>query len=102
MTLITSPVKLTGTVPTNWIFEWVFKANLYTDKWKLVKEWYGNANIFNEDGTIKDWPVDFEINMEFETPSIEEAETWILRLANDNPSWEAERDDIIEIQVLFE
>jgi len=40
--------------------------------------------------------------MEFETPSIEEAETWILRLANDNPSWEAERDDIIEIQVLFE
>ncbi len=101
MQLIDSPLVITGTVPTSWVFEWIFSANLYTDRGELIKEWYGSANIFTDEWEIFEWPASFEINMEFDIPSPEQAETGKLRLADDNPSWLPQNQDLVEIQVLF-
>lgn len=97
---IGSPIILTGMIPNFWIFEGVFSVNIYSLEWELIKEWYGNANIFDENGEIIDGHVPFRALLEFEVP--EGVYEGKIRFAADNPSGMVENEDVVEVMVLFE
>lgn len=97
---VKSPLILTGMVPNYWIFEWIFSVNVYSLEWDLIKEWYGQANIFDDDGEIIDGHVPFRALLKFDVP--EGVHEWKIRFAADNPSGEAQNEDVVEVMVLFE
>lgn len=107
MQLITSPLTITGEVPSEWVFEWSFPITLFTNWWEIIAESYGTANIFDEEGEIIKWSVPFEAVLEFEAPDLS-VDTWILRFSQDPiiAQWATEdpevEPDLVETMVLFE
>lgn len=101
--VLTSPMKITGAVPSAWVFEGIFPVEIRTDSGELVKEWYAEANIFDEEGEIIDGLVPFTLNLDFTVPTPERAETGVLRLMADNTvDLPEEERDMVDIMVLFE
>ena len=99
--LIKSPLTLEGFVPSEWVFEGVFPVTLLTNRGEVVKEWYAEANLFDAEGNLVEGGVEFTLDMEFETPSVEDVEFGKLRFAKDIVE-DDETEDLVEIKVLFE
>jgi hypothetical protein len=99
---ITSPLKLKGSIPVGWAFEASFPITLKTDRGEIIKEWYGTAEWIGDDGMpILKKPWEFTAEIEFKTPSPQEAEFGILTLGRDIVSEET-KEDFVNIKVLFE
>lgn len=99
-TKISSPLTLTGKIPTNWVFEAVFWVWLYTSSWEVIKQHYGTANIWDENQEVILPEVDFIVDFEFDASQYEWI-SWYIELRNDNPSGLPENDDNIRIPVIF-
>lgn len=99
-TKISSPLTLTGKIPTYWVFEAVFWVGLYTSSWETIKQYYGTANIWDENQEVILPEVDFVVDFEFDASQYEWV-SWYIELRNDNPSGLPEHEDNIHIPVTF-
>lgn len=97
---ISSPLTLTGKIPTNWVFEAVFWVWLYTSSWEVIKQHYGTANIWDENQEVILPEVDFVVDFEYDANQYEWV-SWYIELRNDNPSGLPENEDNIRIPVTF-
>ena len=92
---ITSPLKITGTVPAGWMFEGVFPIKLVDSKEKVLAQ--GQAKEKVEGAWQSGKPVEFTATLTFKNAS----GTGTLILENDNPSGLTENSKIFEVQLSF-
>jgi hypothetical protein len=92
---ITSPLKITGTVPAGWMFEGVFPIKLVDSKEKILAQGQAKEKVAGswQSGN----PVEFEASLTFKNAS----GTGTLILENDNPSGLPENLKTFEVLVTF-
>lgn len=95
--MITSPVRISGEVPSSWIFEGIFPISLVDDTNTIIAEWYGTADWIDEEGNPIDWPVSFQSDFSFDVESLSVNGGWI-RFAK-NIIGDDVTEDIVDIAV---
>ena len=93
---ITSPLKVTGTVPTGWMFEGVFPIRLIDSNQKLIVQGQAKEKVAGswQSGN----PVDFTATLIFKTAS----GSGTLILENDNPSGTIPNSKTFEMPIKFQ
>jgi hypothetical protein len=101
MQILSSPVALEGMVPSSWIFEGIFPITLRTDRGDTIAEGYGSADIFDDNGEMREGLVPFTANFEFTMPDTE-FDTAVINFSADQTAVEEGQDhDTVDIQVLL-
>ena len=92
---VTSPLKITGTVPAGWMFEGVFPIKLVDSNKKLIVQGQAKEKIAGswQSGN----PVDFTATLTFKTAS----GSGLLILENDNPSGLPANSKTFELPIKF-
>lgn len=93
---VTSPLKVTGTVPAGWMFEGVFPIKLVDASRRLIVQ--GQAREKVAGSWQVDLPVDFTATLTFKTAS----GSGFLILQNDNPSGIPANSKTFEVPVKFQ
>lgn len=92
---VVSPLKVTGTVPTGWMFEGVFPIKLLDSNDKVLAQGQG------KEVTAGSWqsgkPVDFTATLVFKAAT----GSGTLVLSNDNPSGDPTKAQTFEVPVSF-
>lgn len=92
---VVSPLKITGTVPTGWMFEGVFPIKLVDSNKKLIVQ--GQAKEKVPGSWQSGNPVEFTATLTFKTSSA----SGFLVLQNDNPSGLPANSKVFEEPVIF-
>lgn len=92
---VTSPLKVTGTVPTGWMFEGVFPIKLLDSSQKVIAQ--GQAKEKVAGSWQSGMPVDFTATLTFKSAS----GSGTLVLQNDNPSGNPASAKTFEVAVNF-
>lgn len=95
---ISSPLTLTGKVPTNWVFEAIFPVQVVDGNGQILWVGQARANIFDENDQPILPNVDFVVEVEY-TPSSTLTGGVILEASN--PSWLPENADYVKINITF-
>ncbi len=93
--VITSPLKVTGSVPAGWMFEGAFPIKLVDSNQKLIVQAQAKEKVAGswQSGN----PVDFMATLTFKTAAV----SGFLILQNDNPSGDPANLKTFEISVKF-
>ncbi len=94
-TKISSPIMLTGTARGTWYFEASFPIEVLDQNGNMIGQGYGEAQ---SDWMTEDF-VPFKASVSFTPPAA--GTPGIVRVKNDNPSGEPERDKHVDIPVVF-
>lgn len=92
---VTSPLKVTGTVPSGWMFEGVSIIKLVDEKNKLIVQ--GQAKEVVPGSWTSGEPIAFGATLTFKTT----AKSGFLILQNDNPSGIPEKSILFTVPVSF-
>jgi hypothetical protein len=97
---ISSPLELSGTVPSTWVHEESFFNSIYTIEWELIKEAYGEATVSDEDGQLIEENVPFTASIEFD--NLEDNYQGKIRFASSLLQETEGTEDLVEAMILFE
>lgn len=93
--LVKSPLKVTGSVPSGFMFEGVFPIRLVDANNKLITQGQAKENI--PGSWLSDKPATFSATLTFKTST----ESGYLVLQNDNPSGDPDKSITLSIPVKF-
>jgi len=95
--IIQSPLKLSGQVPSSWVFEGSFPITIIDNNNKVLAEWYGTAEWIDQAGNFIEWPVPFTSELSFDI-SQSEAASGIIRFGKDIVG-DDDTPDVVDIAV---
>jgi len=96
---IASPLKISGEVPSSWVFEGIFPISIVNNNEKILAEWYGTAEWIDEQGNFIEWPVSFSSEFTFDIPQTETTSGFI-RFAKDIVG-DQDEEDYVDIPVTW-